>query len=73
MGSIYSILFAVALVFGLAKYVGQYNGEDSDEDTSPPVAEQLLIVNTRVNKGNKWDDDPLDKDRVGPDGSDEKR
>lgn len=72
MSSLYSILFVVALVFGLAKYVGQYN-DNEDSDTSPPVAEQLLIANTRQSKGNKWDDDPLDKDRVGPDGSDEKR
>jgi len=70
MSILYSILFALALVFSIANFANQY---ENDEDTSPPVAEQVYIVNTREDKGNKWDDDPLDKDRIGPDGSDEKR
>jgi len=71
MSTLYSILFAVALIFSIAKYSNQY--ETDDEDQSPPVAEQVYIVNTREDKGNKWDDDPLDKDRIGPDGSDKRR
>lgn len=70
MSILYSILFALALAFSIANYANQY---ENDEDQSPPVAEQVYIVNTREDKGNKWDDDPLDKDRIGPDGSDEKR
>jgi hypothetical protein len=72
MSPLYSIVFVIALAFGFVKYIGQYD-ENEDEDSNPPVAEQVLIINTRDDKGNKWDDDPLDKGRKGPTGSDVKR